>query len=270
MTDELNATPVTAEPVIETREDVATSPEVGADLATASDTGHEQKPVEAELSDGAKKAINKQHWKAQEAGRRADALQARLDVIEAEKAQQSVGTAPAIPDMPDQYDDDFAVKLAARDDAIRQNAEFGANQRLVDQQAQFQSDEATRLQQVESAKVQQTFVDTATEQGFEPSRVIQAAQAIGNYGVSDAVAGMLTTEADGPAMIMYLEQNPMELQNMQSMPVHLQVSHMNNIVRVGAASHKPQVSSAPPPPTKVTTSGNMSETDPLLDGLVIY
>lgn len=266
MSEELNATPVTAEPVIETREDVAQN----AELATASETGHEQNPVEEVLSDGAKKAINKQHWKAQEAGRRADSLQAELDAVNAEKAKQSVGTPPVIPDMPDQYDDDFASKLTVRDEAIRQNAEFGANQRFTDQQAQFQRDEATRVQQAESDKVHKVFIDKATEQGFEPSRVVQAAQAIGNYGVSDAVAGMLTTEADGPAMILYLEQNPMELQAMKSMPLHLQVSHMNNVVRAGAASHKPQISSAPMPPTQVATSGAMSETDPLLEGLVIY
>ena len=264
---EENATPVNDGVVIETAP-AETKPEVAAELAPASESGHEQTTAEVEFSDGATKAINKKHWQAKEAERQRDALQAELDTL---KAGQQVAPAEAqvVPDAPDGFDDDYLEKLAARDDVIRRNAEIMAQAGYATQQAQTQQDEANRQQQAKNAEVRDAYAGRATGLGLEAEQVMTETAEIINFGISDAIYGMISTEADGPLLAHYLRQNPSELTAMQSMPVHQQVAHMTNVVRQGAESIKPKTSQAPPPPTDIRAGGALNEVDPLLEGLVI-
>jgi hypothetical protein len=269
MSEEVNATPVDDGLVVNTGTEATTEPAKAADLAPASATEHDKKPVEADLSEGAQKAINKKHWEAKEAERKATTLQARVDELEALQRQTPASEAVNVPEMPDPYSDDFQQQIQARDDAIRHNAGIDADKRFNTQQQQNQQDEAQRQQVASAEQARQSYLGKAAERGFDAEEVSKAAADIVNYGVSDAVAEMLLTEADGADMTMYLRQNPADLQNMQSMPLHAQISHMNNVVRIGAESLKPKTSNAPPPPTDISAGGPLAEVDPLLEGLTI-
>lgn len=249
---------------------VTETPVKGADLAPASEAEHDQKPQESDYSEGAKKAINKKHWEAKEAQRETVALQAKYDALKA--SQEPTGTAPVVPDLPDIEllgNEEFAEQMKARDAALIQQADFNAAQNYQTQQAQTQQDEALRQQQVDAGNLRTTYANKATERGFDADEVLRAATDIANYGVSDAVADMLLSVDDGPDMTLYLRQNPETLTALQSMPVHQQISHMSNVVRINAESLKPRTNDAPPPPTDISAGGPVKQSDPLLDGVVI-
>ena len=272
MPDE-NALPtVTADDgiTIKTEEVVTETPEKGADLATASEAEHDQKPQESDYSEGAKKAINKKHWEANEAQRETAAIQAELDALKA--SQEPTGTAPIVPELPDielLSNEEFKEQMKARDNALTQQADFNAAQNYQIKQAQIQQDEVLRQQQTDATNLRQTYANKATERGFDADEVLRAAADIAKYGVSDAVADMLLNVDDGPDMTLYLRQNPEILTALQSMPVHQQISHMSNVVRINAESLKPKTNDAPPPPTDIAAGGPVKQTDPLLEGVVI-
>lgn len=255
---------------ISTVNDVPETPAKGADLAPASDAEHKDQPQESDFSDGAKKAINKKHWEAKEAQRETAAIRQELDALKA--SQEPTGTAPVVPDLPDidlLGNDEFAEQMKARDNALIQQAEFNAGQALQAQQAQIRQDDVLRQQQTDATNMRQTYANKATERGFDADEVLRAATDIANYGVSDAVADMLLNVDDGPDMTLYLRQNPETLTALQSMPIHQQIDHMSNVVRLNAESLKPKSSNAPPPPTDIQPGGPVKQTDPLLDGVVI-
>lgn len=270
---EENALPTEAAPddgVIVNTGAVTETPEKGADLATASEAEHEQKPQESDYSEGAKKAINKKHWEAKEAQRETVALQAKYDALKA--SQEPTGTAPIVPELPDielLSNEEFKEQMKARDNALTQQADFNAAQNYQTKQAQIQQDEALKQQQTDATNLRQTYANKATERGFDADEVLRAATDIANYGVSDAVADMLLNVDDGPDMTLYLRQNPEILTALQSMPVHQQIAHMSNVVRINAESLKPKTNDAPPPPTDIQAGGPVKQTDPLLEGVVI-
>ena len=269
---EENALPTVTAPddgVIVNTGDVTETPEKCADLATASEAEHEQKPQESDYSEGAKKAINKKHWEAKEAQRETAAIQAELDALKA--SQEPTGTAPIVPELPDielLSNEEFKEQMKARDNALTQQADFNAAQNYQTKQAQIQQDEALRQQQVYAGNLRTTYANKATERGFDDDEVLRAALAI-DSGVSAAVADMLLTVDDGPDMTLYLLQNPENLTAMQSMSVHQQINHMSNVVRINAESLKPKTNDAPPPPTDIAAGGPVKQTDPLLEGVVI-
>jgi len=272
MSDE-NALPTETAPddgVVVNTGAVTETPEKGADLAPASDVEHEAKPQESDYSEGAKKAINKKHWEAKEAQRETVAIRAELDALKA--SQEPTGAAPVIPDKPDinlLSDEEYEAQMTVRDNALLQQGEFNAEKSLTAQQAQTQQDEVLRQQQVDAGNLRTSYANKATERGFDADEVLRAATDIANYGVSDAVADMLLNVDDGPDMTLYLRQNPETLTALQSMPVHQQIAHMSNVVRINAESLKPKTSDAPPPPTDIQAGGPVKQTDPLLEGVTI-
>lgn len=244
------------------------APVEGEALATSTDV-EPAKPQEPELTEAARKAINKKHWQAKEAERRAEALQAELDSI---KAQSESAVVPDIPPLPDPFelsDEEYQQRMAERDKAMAARLEHDANIRAVELQQQAQQDEVLRQQQAESDRIRSEYAKKATGLGLNADDVMQHTVDVINYGVSDAVAEMFITEADGPLMASYLRNNPHELDSLRSMSIAQQVQHMYSSVRQGAESLKPRTSSAPPPPTEVAGGGQLNKPDPLLEGVTI-
>ena len=264
------STPEQAKPEETTNPEPVKAPEEGSALAP--DTDAEQaKPSEPELSDAARKAINKKHWQAKEAERKAADLQRRLDELES-KQNVSSSEVPEVPPMPDPLgmsDEEFNRKAAERDAVLAQRARAEAQQSFNEQQNQTQQEEARRQQEAENERVRNEYAQKAVGLGLGADEVIQQTVEVLNYGVSDAVAEMISTEADGPLLATYLRQNPDQIDAMRTMTVAQQAIHMSTLVRQGAESLKPRTSGAPPPPTDVQGGGSLNQPDPLLEGVVI-
>jgi hypothetical protein len=249
--------------VVNTTPDSPETPSQGAELATATEV-EQTKPQEPEHSESAQKAINKKHWQVKEAERKNADLQRQVDELKA--GAQAPSVAPNVPDIPDPLeltDDEFRLQMQERDRLFQENARYEVN-------TQRQQEEAQREQLAAQDKIRSDFASKATGLGLNAEDVLRQTAEVVGYGVSDAVAEMIATEADGPLLASYLRQHPNELDALRGMTtVAQQVSHMANTVRQGAESLKPKTSNAPPPPTDISAGGSLNEVDPLLEGLTI-
>ncbi|MCK5609439.1 hypothetical protein KAR91_46630, partial [Candidatus Pacearchaeota archaeon] len=105
-------------------DEIIVDPPEGSELAPDA-----EKPAEKDSEEDPTIAvINKKHFEKMQAERERDAVQLKLDDSnrQLEELQGKQNQPVPIPEMPDQYDDDFDAKLKQRDEAIRRNAEITA------------------------------------------------------------------------------------------------------------------------------------------------
>lgn len=255
---ELQTEAAPAEPQIPT-EAAPESPDTGAELATASEGQHEE---QAHDGDKAQKAINKKHFQFKEQERRADALQARLDAQDKDKQDAQLNAvAPAVPSVPDPYEEDFEDKTRLRDEAIRNRANFDGQQAML-RQAQEQQQQATlQEQQKQIAEVGDKFKLNSTAQGISQEEMGTIATLLNNAGLSSnqGLATHIMANEDGPVIAKYLAANPMELDALLTSSPY-SAGAMLDTIKVKANALKPKQSQAPAPAMTLSGRG-MPETD---------
>ena len=245
---QIEATPEATEPA-----------EVGSELAT-------DKPVEDEKNtDGAQKAINKQHYKFKEQQRRADAFEAQLKEVNERLATFEAPKAVDIPAMPDTWDDNYAPLMDARDKAIHAKA-------LRDHSAQADADrgviaqEEARQVEVKKAQVlQDQFAGNAKRLGISSEVLDSAQDAVINYGITPDIANAIIGDTDGPLIVQHLAANPLEMEAL----VHgslFEAGQKWAEIKAKAASMKTKPSAAPAPADSL--GGRAApQSDPALDGM---
>ncbi len=202
--------------------------------------------VKPELTEAEKhqKEFNVQYKKAMSAERERDtarqekeALQARIDELTAPKAPAGV------PDMPDQFDDDYTVKMQARDAALSQQAEYQAGQRIQQQQQQ-QAAQATLLKQQQEAQERtQTHWGNAQKSGATQEDYLATCNELNGFLTNQDLANKLMT--DDYAMTQYLAKNPQEVHTLQTLdPMSAGVRYAELKAKVKPAA---KITNAPDP-----------------------
>ena len=212
------------------------------------------------------KRIGVQHKKfrveeerAMAAEKRANDLQAQIDAQAPKEVE--------IPPVPDPLSETYAEDVQTRDTAIQQKTELDAGiaRKAEDQQKQ---DEARVTKDEEDLKQRIAGFDTNTvTHGLNPIEVKQAADTVIANGLSDMFSDMLLEDPDGPLIVSYLKDNPVEQDEMNRMTPFQLVNHLNEI-RPKASLLKPQTSNAPNPPIVLSGGGVEELEDPLLKGAV--
>lgn len=225
----------------------------GVESAPATGEGQEQNTQEAANQQAVNDAINRQHKKFRDEERRANELQRQLE--ETQKQLQTTQPASEIPPMPDAFDDDYAEKVKARDEAIRQQSINQAQQQLVMQQQQAQQQQQAFEQQQAQAKKVESYTSRAKELNIDINDLQVAGQTVMSYGIGNDLAMAILDDPDGPLITNHLAANPAEaLQVAQMNPVQ-QAMYIERTVRPKAAALKPRQSSAPAPADDVRGSG---------------
>ena len=228
----------------------------GAELAAASPEEGEGNTVNGESEvDSTQKAINKQHFKFREEQRRANELQAKLDVLEAKNAgsSQELETV-TVPPIPDSWDDDYAEKMRVRDEAIGQNARVDSK-KVIDETRSAEAQLLKQQQQAESSrKLSEQFTANATKLNVSPEALDAAQQTVISYGITPELATELLQDADGPLMVQHLAANPLDLQELVTASPFT-AGRMLAEVKAKAAALKPKTSDAPDPATALGGRG---------------
>lgn len=206
------------------------------------------------------KDVNVQHkrFRDEERGRvkqeaRADGLQKEIDELKGQQAEV------VIPPVPDKYSETYEADIATRDDAITRLAEQNAaNEQAV---AQRKEKDEARLAEDDTALQQRVavFDSNMVGHGLKPAEVKAAADTVIGYGISTTFTDILLEDKDGPLLVQYLAENPIEAEEMNRMSTLVLVNHLNGEIRAKALLLKPQTSNAPPPP-EVVTGGGAPET----------
>lgn len=202
------------------------------------------------------KDVNVQHkrFRDEERGRvsekkRADGLQAQLDEIQREKDKV------VVPPVPDRYSETYDADIAERDAAIARQAELtAANNVAVAKQRE--NDDARLADESDALnKRVATFDSNLVSHGLNSPDVKAAAETVIGMGISNTFQDVLLDDPDGPLMVVYLQNNPIEAEQMNAMPTLELVNHMNAELRPKALLLKPQTSAAPDPPITLEGGG---------------
>lgn len=193
---------------------------------------------------GYTKAINRKHYQMMEEKRRADQLAQELEQL---KAKLPPEQSPVVPDMPDPYDDDYAAKMKARDEAILAKAQYDGRQQAKVEQEQAAERQRLIEQQQEAAEREKKFVERAGSQGITQDILVNSLQTVQVYGgIGVELANHVMGDEQGPAITAYLAQNPDEIMAIQSMGDLNGAIYIESVVK-SKISTAQQTSNAPDP-----------------------
>ena len=229
-----------------------------ADLATASETEHEENAgaLEPEAQDAVNKRIGELTFKAKQEEREKQELQRQLDEI---KAQQTQEIEPIVPPIPDYLDDDYEEKVQIRDEKIRERAAWEAKKHNEQQLMLQQQQEAQRAQLEELNKKASSYKDNATQLGIDANELKQCGEITAAYGLrNDLVMGILG-DAEGPLITKALAANPAEIEKLNTMDAWSAVNYINSTIRPKAQQLKPRQTQAAKPATDL--GGGISDPD---------
>lgn len=196
--------------------------------------------------------IGKKVAKQREAERLVEEERTKREAAEAELNRLKAPQRPVIPEPPEQYDDDYAAKLAARDAALRDAAMFDASvqQQQYSQQQQHQA-EQKKTQEALLEKVT-TYSGRADKLGIDSTELQAAGNTVAQGGLDNSVVDYILTEEQGPAITTYLANNPLELDTIREMSPMQAGVYIANTVKAKAISSRP---SPNPPPAPVDNPG---------------
>lgn len=238
------------EPVIENNDSIVDS----ETTEHAQVESNEQVDEDAAKQAAIQKTINQKHFETKQAERERDAANVRIAEFETKERERQAQAVGNIPEEPDPFDDDYSEKQAAYIKAIREKATFDANQSAYNQQQQNQQQQAQQAQAVEFNKSVNTYSNRATELGIGADELQQAANVVGNYGLSDDLIKHIISDPDGPLITKHLAANPMEAHELASMSPYAIGSKLDAI-KSSAAALKPKHSNTPAPIDGVKGNG---------------
>ena len=257
---------------------------IGAELATASEPGHEEKPnVEETAEDKAKaaqvlatEAINKQHKKFRDQERVSIDLQQQLDTAKAkeqERLAESFKNAPVTPEMPtyptsDPFDEShesdvrkyhegvaqYNANMPIYHQQIQNKAIFDAQQQNLLQQQQFQQQQTAQATQDARVKLGNDFFSTAISAGVSNNDVNLVVNTLNNMGVSSDLGDAIMADSDGYFVAKYLAGNPMEMHELNTMNPILAGTKLSEI-KQKASALKPKKTGTPTPVDQLTGAG---------------
>ena len=207
-------------------------------------------------------AIGKKTWKLREAEREKERLAKELEEVRKRLPTES---RPVVPEIPDPYtltDEQYRHKQAERDKALRDAAAFDARQQALQEQARQLQYAQEQQRQREVEEVVQTYTQRATQLGVKSEELQQAAQVVGAFGLgcNDPLTQFILADEHGPLITKYLAKNPLELEQLVSMPVTQAAVRIATSIKQKAAALKPKVNTAPDPVDTPRSTGTGQKT----------
>lgn len=146
-------------------------------------------------------------------------------------------------------------------------AQLKQREQYIRDQAKYETDSHARQQQKQAAEqARQEALQATYKQNIERLKVNQdvlakAADVCEKFGIgrNPDLVEYLMEDDDGPAIVAYLGSNPTELAEISTMKPTKAISYIERAIR--AKAMKKPVSKAPPPPTKVNGSRQVTKTN---------
>jgi hypothetical protein len=246
---EQQAAEVLDQPEVEQHQDEQT---IDQDVSpTAGDSGehHEEKIT---FTPEQQKILNQNAFDVRGEKRKTEALQARLDKLE---AAVPVEQAPVVPAMPDQYSDTFDADMATRDAALLARRDFEHNAQNQQQRQDWQLQEQQRVANEDLNKSRQVYSGRATNLGISNEQSQAAIDIVIGYGIDGQVQDYLLKQEVGPLITQYLSQNPQAMDTLRSLPPTSAAVFIETQVKPEAIKLKPKQSDAPPPAEALNGNG---------------
>jgi len=249
MTEQLDATPeVESEAQQLSAEGLNSEP----DSSPEREDNHEEKNTFQDR-------INKVTAQKYEQQRRAEALEAELEALKAEKPKEPIASLPDEPKPPSDMYDAEAV------------AEYHRNMAAYNRQVAEESAKAAMLRQAESEKEQRakaeaqqaisTYAKNAVRDGVDMDKLRVAEQVINQAGISPELGRYIMGDQNGGKIVEYLHDNPALMHEVLAMdPVSAGIKIASEI-KPAALSTTPKVTQAPEPVGEIRGGGALDKDD---------
>lgn len=208
--------------------------------------------------------VAKKTYKLRETERQAEELKRKLAELEAKIPKER---EPEIPALPDAWDDDYAEKMAQRDQAIQRRAAYDAKQAALREQQIALEQQTLANRQREYVETVTAYSERAKKLGVSAEDLAKAGQTVATFGVSEDIANYILTDDQGPLITTYLGRNLAELEKLTKMSPMKAAAYIENVVRKNAAVSGKKTTRAPAPVEPLRGGG--AKTDhPALDGVI--
>jgi hypothetical protein len=215
----------------------------GADLATDSEQGHEEKP-ETSQNENVQKVINRKHAEKMDAERRADAAEARLREFES-RQQQYEPESPVLSDFPD------PEEVADYNQKLRTRITWENQQSYSQQEYQRVQNDAATTKQAEYAKKGEAYTERAKSLGVSSKELQDAGNTVASYNLSEDIVLGILEDDQGALITTYLASNPLVLEDLKSLSPYRAALYMEAKVKPKIGTRKPKTSKAPQPALRV-------------------
>lgn len=160
--------------------------------------------------------------------------------------------APTVPDLPDPnlaFDDkaEYQRQVQAYNEALRQEAEWKAEQKIIQKEQQRKREESEQAQINAKRKLVTDYVNNGAKVGLSAEQMYQNEQVLSEVGMSAELAAELYADENGPRIVDYLAKNYDELSNLAGLPLAQAVRKIEREIRSKALNSKPKVTNAPDP-----------------------
>lgn len=256
--------------VEEDSQDTPTQEEKGSEETPEKEAEEDPEQAEErqkkEAQDAVQKAINKQHRKYREEERKRIAVEKELEELKAKMSTGQEGR-PVIPPMPEPFQSDYNEKLRERDDAIKKAAVWEIEQARKQESQQKEQKTVEQRAAQETQELLQTFDENAVKAKIDPAEIKQAADIVATYGLHPDVVRFMLSDKDGPAIVHYLGNHPVEIDSLTDLPPMHAAIHLKTNVLPKAVEARARTVSNAPPPTQIRKGSTVGEKEPLLKGV---
>lgn len=239
---------------------------------------------ETGLNKGEKSYLSRQKLIAERAKAEAKALREELDAMKA-KQGETLGPEPSVPEIPEQFDENFQEKMAARDAAVQERQKwdqekqrFEAERQQLEQRRamQQQAEHQRQMQEREKAYRERVNASGLSEDDVTRSltTVVQAFEYRDDMGnahsfMPDSLRDVLVQDEASPLIAKFLADNPDAGAELAGMEYYQGLQHLMTEVKPRALALKPKPSTAPPPPEQLDGGGKVELDHPALKGATI-
>lgn len=227
------------------------------DSASATDNTDKDRAVEftPEQQEKFNQEIGKKVAKLREIERENQRLLREKEELEKRLPQS---TRPTVPDLPDPYaltNEEFQTQLRKREELLRQQASYDAQQQLAEQgkQAEQRRIENERIASLESDA--ESYRTRAVKAGVSSEELATAGMAVNQFGIDQSLAEMILKDEEGPLITLYLGKNLVELEALSKMNTLQAAVKLVTDIKQKAAALKRKVSAAPDPIDKPRPGG---------------
>jgi len=236
--------------VIETNDSVPHS-EGGEQVQAES---NEQVDEAAVAQEKHNKAWNKQYGEKKQLERDLATQREINDKFQQAERERQAAAIGDVPPIPDPFDDNVEELTRIRDEAIRAQATFNANNQAYLNQQQLNQQQVEQAKQVKDQETIASYSKKATELGIKQDELQAAGNAVANYGLSDNLVMHIIGGDDGPLIVKHLAANPQDGYQLANMNPFAVGSFLDTI-KAKASSLKPKTSNTPTPAANLSGNG---------------
>lgn len=243
----------------EPESEAATADSADVSRETTDETQETAQAKTNEELEAAQKAAAENSYKRREAERKLKEYETRIAQLE----QASQGARPDVPEVPNKYDFDsdekYYAALRERDEKLKAQVEFDAQQRIAIQQKEQQQREAQQSKQKELEEKAQAYSLNAAKLGVDQNQLRQAGEVVQQYGLHPGVVEVILDDPQGPLITQYLGANLHELDRIASMNPYSAASIIGSEIKAKASELQPRTTAAPDPAPVLDGAGSPSK-----------